>query len=52
VIVVTHDLTDLLSLAERVVVLADGHIAADGPPEIVRDRLSALGVREPPSIES
>jgi biotin transport system ATP-binding protein len=52
VIVVTHDLTDLLSLAERVVVLADGRIAADGSPETVRNRLSDLGVREPLSIES
>ena len=52
VIVVTHDLTDLLSLAERVVVLADGRIATDGPPETIRERLSDLGVREPPSIES
>lgn len=50
VIVVTHDLTDLLELAERVVVLSEGQVAADGSPERVRDRLPALGVRDPPSV--
>jgi biotin transport system ATP-binding protein len=51
VIVVTHDLTDLLEFAERIVVLSNGKVAADGPPDGVRSRLSVLGVREPASIE-
>jgi biotin transport system ATP-binding protein len=49
VIVVSHDLTDLLDPVDRIVVLADGRVAADGPPEEVRDRLPALGVRDPAS---
>jgi len=51
VIVVTHDLIDLLGCAERIVVLADGRVATDGSSEEVRDRLSDLGVRDPASIE-
>ncbi|MCG1004337.1 MULTISPECIES: energy-coupling factor ABC transporter ATP-binding protein [Halobacterium] len=46
-VVVTHDLRDVWSFADRVVALADGDIAADGPPEAVRDRLPDLGVRLP-----
>ena len=47
VIVVTHDLRDLLSSADRVVVLADGRVALDAPPETARDRLPELGVQVP-----
>jgi biotin transport system ATP-binding protein len=47
VIVVTHDLRDLLGLADRVVVLADGEIALDADPASARDRLADLGVRVP-----
>ncbi|WP_353634777.1 ABC transporter ATP-binding protein [Halobacterium sp. NMX12-1] len=46
-VVVTHDLRDVWAFADRVVALADGEIAADGPPESVRDRLPDLGVRLP-----
>jgi biotin transport system ATP-binding protein len=52
VIVVTHDLTDLAERAERIVVLSEGQVAADGPPADVRGRLAALGVREPSPAES
>lgn len=47
VIVVTHDLRDLLSLADRVVVLSNGQVALDAPPETARDRLPELGVQVP-----
>jgi biotin transport system ATP-binding protein len=47
VIVVTHDLRDVLSLAERVVAMADGRIALDGSPKEVRAALGDLGVRVP-----
>jgi biotin transport system ATP-binding protein len=47
VVAVTHDLRDLAALADRVVVLRDGKVAADGPPGAVRDRLADLGVRPP-----
>jgi len=44
VVVVTHDLRDL-GWADRVVVMGDGRIAADGSPGAVEDRLADLGVR-------
>jgi biotin transport system ATP-binding protein len=47
VVAVTHDLRDLFPLADRVVVLRDGAVAADGAPAEVRGRLSDLGVRPP-----
>ena len=45
-VVVTHDLRDL-GWADRVVVMRDGRVAADGPPDGVEDRLAGLGVRPP-----
>jgi biotin transport system ATP-binding protein len=47
VVVVTHDLRDVADLADRVVVLRDGAIAADGGYETVHEQLPALGVRQP-----
>jgi biotin transport system ATP-binding protein len=47
VVVVTHDLRDTFALADRVVVLDDGRVALDAPPEAARDRLADLGVRPP-----
>ena len=46
-VVVTHDLRDVWGLADRVVALDGGTVAADGPPAEVRDALPALGVRTP-----
>jgi biotin transport system ATP-binding protein len=46
-VVVTHDLRDVWAFADRVVALADGEIAADGPPASVRESLPDLGVRLP-----
>lgn len=46
-IVVTHDLRDVLARADCVVLLADGRVAADGAPESVRDQFSAAAVRDP-----
>ncbi|MEF8841888.1 MAG: ABC transporter ATP-binding protein [Haloarculaceae archaeon] len=43
-IVVTHDLRDL-GWADRVVVMREGRIAADGSPDAVKDRLADLDVR-------
>ncbi|MDL5362979.1 energy-coupling factor ABC transporter ATP-binding protein [Halalkalicoccus sp. NIPERK01] len=45
VIVVTHDLRDVLALADRLVVLSAGRMVRDGDPESVD--LSGLGVRAP-----
>jgi biotin transport system ATP-binding protein len=49
VVVVTHDLRDVLAPADRLVVLADGRVVLAGAPDddAVRDRLAAFGVRPP-----
>ncbi|MFB6107591.1 MAG: energy-coupling factor ABC transporter ATP-binding protein [Haloplanus sp.] len=47
VVVVTHDLRDVLALADRVVVLRDGAVALDAAPGAARDRLAGLDVRPP-----
>jgi biotin transport system ATP-binding protein len=46
-VVVTHDLRDVWEIADRVVALGDGEIAARGPPEQLREELPNLGVRAP-----
>jgi biotin transport system ATP-binding protein len=46
-VVVTHDLRDVWGLADRVVAMRDGEIAARGPPKVVRGDLPELGVRPP-----
>ncbi|ELZ95071.1 cobalt ABC transporter ATP-binding protein [Haloferax mucosum ATCC BAA-1512] len=46
-VVVTHDLRDVASLADRVVVLADGRVALDETPAAAADRLPELDVRPP-----
>jgi phospholipid/cholesterol/gamma-HCH transport system ATP-binding protein len=35
-IVVTHDMTSAYKIADRIVMLYDGHIIADGPPDELR----------------
>jgi biotin transport system ATP-binding protein len=45
-VVVTHDLRDVLGLADRLVVLSEGEVAFDGPPEAA-PALDPLGVRPP-----
>lgn len=45
VVVVTHDLRDVLALADRLVVLSSGRVVRDGAPGSVE--LSGLGVRSP-----
>ena len=51
VVVVTHDLRDL-GWADRVVVMRDGRVAADGSFAAVRSRLADLDVRPPGRDES
>jgi len=45
VVVVTHDLRDVAELADRVVVLHEGSVAVEGPPDAVREELRGYGVR-------
>jgi biotin transport system ATP-binding protein len=47
IVVVTHDLRDVLSRADRVLGLRDGQVAVDTDPTSARDRLPDLGVRVP-----
>ena len=47
VVVVTHDLRDLLERADRVVGLRNGQVAFDAAPAEAADRLAAVGVRDP-----
>lgn len=47
IVVVTHDLRDLLALADRVLVMNEGHVALDASPERAREQLSGLAVRAP-----
>ncbi|MDQ2051556.1 ABC transporter ATP-binding protein [Natronolimnohabitans sp. A-GB9] len=47
VLLATHDLRDVLALADRVVAMRDGHIVVDEPPARAREALSGLEVRVP-----
>ncbi|WP_121820933.1 energy-coupling factor ABC transporter ATP-binding protein [Halostella salina] len=47
VVVVTHDLRGVGALADRIVALSDGEIAADAPPDGAAAALSGLDVRVP-----
>jgi biotin transport system ATP-binding protein len=47
VVVVTHDVRDLLTLADRVVGLAEGAVALDCDPARARERLPDIDVRVP-----
>jgi len=52
VIVVTHDLRDVLGLADRVVGMADGRVAVDAAPDAAVADLPGLDVRVPGSFET
>jgi len=47
IVLVTHDLRDVLKHADRLVVLADGEIAVDAPPSADLDAIDDLPVRRP-----
>ena len=47
VVVVTHDLRDVLALADRVVALSAGRVAVDAPAGEAATQLEPLGVRVP-----
>jgi biotin transport system ATP-binding protein len=47
VVVVTHDLRDVAAPADRLVVMADGAVAAAGPADAVAGELPGLDVRPP-----
>lgn len=47
IVVVTHDLRDVWERADRIVALANGTTAVDGPPASVRSALPEIDVRPP-----
>ena len=47
IILVTHDVRDVLGRADRVVGLRDGAVTVDADPESARDQLAAIDVRVP-----
>jgi biotin transport system ATP-binding protein len=47
VVIVTHDLRDVLDLADRVIAMADGRVVVDEAPETAVESLPAHGVRVP-----
>lgn len=51
IVVVTHDLRELLAPAERVVCLANGRVVVDAVPESALDELEEHGVRVPTARE-
>jgi biotin transport system ATP-binding protein len=51
VVVVTHDLRDVLGLADRVVAMADGRVVVDDDPEAALAELVGLNVRVPDTAD-
>lgn len=47
VVIVEHDLRDLLSRADRVILLSEGRLAADEPPDEVLEALRDAGIELP-----
>ncbi|EJN59653.1 energy-coupling factor ABC transporter ATP-binding protein [Halogranum rubrum] len=50
IVVVTHDLRDVLGLADRVVAMADGRVIVDSDPETALSELGGLNVRVPDTV--
>ena len=46
-IISTHELEPVFDLADRVVVVVDGRVPAEGAPEEMRDRLERWSIRKP-----
>jgi len=47
IVIVTHDLRDVLDLADRVVAMAEGRVVVDAPPEEAAASVPTYGVRAP-----
>ncbi|SDR36005.1 energy-coupling factor ABC transporter ATP-binding protein [Natronobacterium texcoconense] len=47
VLLATHDLRDVLDLADRVIAMCDGEVVVDAPPAQAVERLEGLAVRVP-----
>jgi biotin transport system ATP-binding protein len=49
IVIVTHDLRDVLDLADRVVAMTEGRVVVDAPPGTAVASLPSYGVRVPGS---
>ena len=50
IILTTHDLEKVIAHADRLILMADGRVAADGPPPEILPRTEAFGVRRPCAV--
>ena len=47
ILVSTHDLEKVIAHADRLIIMCDGKIAADGHPDTVMSEAESFGVRPP-----
>ncbi|MDJ1433534.1 ABC transporter ATP-binding protein [Halostagnicola sp. A-GB9-2] len=47
IVLATHDLRDVATLADRIIVMQDGHILVDEPPAVALELLADLEIRVP-----
>ena len=52
IVLATHDLRDVLGLADRVIAMVDGHVVLDEEPEVALEGLADLAIRVPDRSES
>ena len=50
ILLTTHDLEKVIAHADRLILMADGRVAADGPPAEILPRTEAFGVRRPCAV--
>ncbi len=51
IIITTHDLEKIVAHAQRLVVMANGRVVKDGPPDAVIDGIERHGIRPPCSVQ-
>jgi energy-coupling factor transporter ATP-binding protein EcfA2 len=49
-LIATHDLEDVITYADRLILMKDGIVVKDGRPENLIDDLNILGIREPRAV--
>ena len=50
ILIATHDLEDVITYADRLILMKDGIVVKDGRPENLIDDLNILGIREPRAV--
>ena len=51
IIVTTHDLEKVIAHTQRLVIMAEGRVTADGPPAEVVENVARFGIRPPCSVQ-